>query len=291
MPINSSAAATPTSKTRGALLFSSSMIGSHSFTALSAKRKTQDQRFRRAGAFHAFLNGGNIVGCAPELHPAFFKVGNGKGRARIAIAGLARRSGVQEIARLSLQIDADQGPGRPRRYLDPLDARPIIRETTLNVRVPEETHGPAGGAQTGQRLLGSEDVFVFVFEGAMDEHHTVCFHRATGQGLQITEIFRTKLSATPFHRRASHGIEIVEIGDAAYRFIVIAANNRAHKSADAFHDFIPSGSVTHDVAKAHGPIPTPRAGLQRRFERGRVRVHITEDQQTHVKTAETAAEE
>src|SRR5690349_4934151 len=115
MPINRSAAATPTSKTSGALLFSSSMIGSHSFTALSAKRKPQNQRFRRAGAFHTFLNRGNIVGCAPELHPAFLKVGNGKGRARIAIAGLAYRSGIQQITRPGLQVDAGRSPGRPPR--------------------------------------------------------------------------------------------------------------------------------------------------------------------------------
>ncbi len=65
---------------------------------LTANDEALNQRFGKAGAAHAFLNGGNVVGNAPKFHGLMFEIGDGKTCAWVAIARLTDGAGVKKIA-------------------------------------------------------------------------------------------------------------------------------------------------------------------------------------------------
>src|SRR5436853_4403765 len=159
------------------------------------------------------------------------------------------------------------------------------------MRVAKESHRPPRNHQTRQRLIGSKDVFVFVFNRTMNESEPIYFNRALRETLQIPHVLRKELVASPFHCRTCHRIEIPEIRNTAYCFVMIAANDGAHERTDALHDFIWVRAIADHVPETDRPLPKSCAGLEGRFERGRVRVHVAEYQQAHGKIAETAAEE
>src|SRR5689334_12788693 len=130
MPINSNAATAPTSKTIGALLFSSSMLcslmRSLSARASSSKGEPQNQGLRRPGPLHAILHRRNIVRCPPEFHLLFFEIGNREGGSRIAIAGLTNGTGIQQIPTLRLHADDRRITAPRRRDVDALDFGAVI---------------------------------------------------------------------------------------------------------------------------------------------------------------------
>ena len=72
---------------------------------------------------------------------------------------------------------------------------------------------------------------------------------------------------------------------------MIAANDGTHERTDALHDLIRVRAIADHVSETDRPLPESCAGLECRFERGRVRVHVATYQQAHGKIAETAAEE
>jgi hypothetical protein len=64
-------------------------------TRSAADAKALNQRFWKPRGPHALLHNRNIVGHAPELHHLMFEVGNRKCGARITIARLPDRAGIQ----------------------------------------------------------------------------------------------------------------------------------------------------------------------------------------------------
>jgi hypothetical protein len=125
----------------------------------------------------------------------------------------------------------------------------------------------------------------------MNEGYPIGLDRAARETPQIARILGKKLASRPFNRSARHGIEIPEIGNTACGLVVIAANDGAYKRANTLDHFIRVGAVADYISETYRALPTSGAGLEHRFERGRVRVHVAEYQQAHGKTAETAAEE
>ena len=67
-------------------------------SCLTANDEALNQRFGKAGGTHAFLDGGNVIGNAPEFHGLMLEIGDGKTRARVAIPRLADGSGIKKIA-------------------------------------------------------------------------------------------------------------------------------------------------------------------------------------------------
>ena len=74
---------------------------------LAADDQALHQRFRKPGFAHAFLHGGDIVVHAPEFDGLMLEIGDGKCRARIAVARLAHRARIQQIA--ARRFDAQRG--------------------------------------------------------------------------------------------------------------------------------------------------------------------------------------
>jgi hypothetical protein len=64
-------------------------------TRSTADAKSLNERFWKSRSAHALLDNRNIVGHTPELHHLVFEVGNRKCGARITIARLADRAGIQ----------------------------------------------------------------------------------------------------------------------------------------------------------------------------------------------------
>src|SRR5579883_2382144 len=157
------------------------------------------------------------------------------------------------------------------------------------MRMSKESQRPRRCEQTGKRLIGRENVFVFIFHGTVYKNHAVCFDWATRQAYQIPQILRRKLGASPFDCRASHGVELFRIRNTADGLIVVASYDGADQRTDSLDHLVRIRSVAYHVPQAYRMIPTPCTGLERRFERGRVRVHVAENQQAHGEPPETAA--
>src|SRR5208337_3277454 len=68
--------------------------------ASTAEAQAMRQRLRQARLSHAFLDLLEVVGHTPELYHLMLQVGDGKTRARIGVARLPDRSGVQKVALL-----------------------------------------------------------------------------------------------------------------------------------------------------------------------------------------------
>src|SRR5437879_5637546 len=65
---------------------------------LATERQPLDQGFRQAGPAHAFLDGNDVVGHAPEFYGLVLEVRYREGGARITVARLADRARIQKIA-------------------------------------------------------------------------------------------------------------------------------------------------------------------------------------------------
>src|SRR5579872_6338337 len=110
----------------------------------AAKSKPGDQRVRRSGIFHPLLYRSNIVGQAPEFNDSMIEIGNGKGRAGIAVARLPDRAGIQEIARIRLQPQGRKRPAALRLRTNQFQTLVAKREPTLKVGVAEKCAGLRG---------------------------------------------------------------------------------------------------------------------------------------------------
>src|SRR5882672_9247271 len=62
---------------------------------LTACRKPLNERIGESGTLHALLHRSNIIRDAPEFNHLMVLVGDGKRRARVAVPGLADRSGIE----------------------------------------------------------------------------------------------------------------------------------------------------------------------------------------------------
>src|SRR5229473_6144546 len=163
------------------LYFPDTAKGSVNLTASSAHDQPLDQRLRKVGGSHALLDDGNIVGHAPKLDDLVLQVGDGKSGAWIAVPRLSDRAGIQEIAARELQPQRRKGFAGARANLEDLELGVLIGKTALVMRVPEESDFGGGVQKTVEGLRGSEDVFVFILQRAVDEHDAIRRQRSTGQ--------------------------------------------------------------------------------------------------------------
>ena len=70
-----------------------------SLCVLTPKCQAHDQRLREAAIAHALLHRFDVVGHAPEFHGFVLQIRDHKRGARIAIARLADRTGIQQVGR------------------------------------------------------------------------------------------------------------------------------------------------------------------------------------------------
>src|SRR6266849_5601182 len=147
----------------------------------TARHEPLNQRLREAGGSHALLDDGNIVGHAPKLDDLVLQVGDGKSGAWIAVTRLSDRAGIQKIAARELDPQRGKGFAGARANLEDLELRVLIGKTALVMRVPEESDFGGGFQKSVEGLRGSEDVFVFILQRAVDEHDAVRCKRSMRQ--------------------------------------------------------------------------------------------------------------
>src|SRR5467141_5214726 len=150
------------------LHFPDTVKGSVNLTASSAHDEPLDQRLRKVGGTHALLDDGNIVGHAPKLDDLVLQVGDGKSGARIAVARLSDRTGIEEIAARKFDAQCCKRFVGARANLKDLKLRVLIGKTALVMRVPEESDGGGGVQKTSQSLRGSAYVLVLILRCAVD---------------------------------------------------------------------------------------------------------------------------
>src|SRR5229473_2031663 len=106
------------------------------FRISAARHEPLNQRLRKAGGSHALLDDGNIVGHAPKLDDLVLQVGDRKSGARIAVARLSDRTGIQKIAARELDAQRGKGFAGTRANLQNFELRVMIRKTALVMGVP-----------------------------------------------------------------------------------------------------------------------------------------------------------
>src|SRR5216684_4364587 len=163
----------------------------------TAHDETLDQRLWKARAAHALLHGGNIVGHAAKFDDLMLQVGDGKSGARIAVARLADGTGIEEIAAGKLDAQGGQRFGDAGMNLQNLELRVLIGKAALVMGVPEEGDFGGGIQKAFQGLRRSENVFVFILKGAMDQHDAIRGQRAVGQSRQPGQMIGLELRASP----------------------------------------------------------------------------------------------
>src|SRR5258708_18386444 len=102
---------------------------------LAAGPYTLDQRKGQAGVLHAILNRGNIIRHAPEFNDAMIQIGDGERGARIAVARLADRAGIDQVARPRFQPQRGKAWAGFGPQLNDADLPRAIRKSALMVRV------------------------------------------------------------------------------------------------------------------------------------------------------------
>jgi hypothetical protein len=256
-------------------------LGSGNLRASAAHDEPLDQRLRQAGGAHAFLDDGNIVGHAPKLDHLVFQVGDGKSGARIAVARLSDRTGIEEIAAWELDTQRRKRFAGARTNLQDLELRVKVGKTALMMRVPEESDRRGGIEQAIEGLCGSEDVFIFILKRAVNEHDAVGCQRSARQSCQPGEVLGLELRARPIHRGFGDGIEIIGGHQSGDRFVVIAANGLRAELTQARRDFVGIGAIADDITEAHGNIPAVPCGIEDRVKCCSVRVQVAENEDPH----------
>src|SRR6266699_1044576 len=101
---------------------------------LTACRKPLNEWIGETGALHALLHRGNIIRDAPEFNHLMIQIGDGKRRARVAVPGLADRSGIEQITRSRLQAERGKLRSRLRRQMNHADLAVAVRKSALIMR-------------------------------------------------------------------------------------------------------------------------------------------------------------
>src|SRR5258708_15845785 len=139
----------------------------------------------------------------------------------------------------------------------------------------------AGGIQKPfEGLRGSEVVFVFILEGAVDEDDAIGFEGALGQTGEPVQVFIRELRTGPIHGGFGYRIEVIgghEFGDC---LIVIAPNCYSTEFADARGDFVGIGSVADDITEANQALPAPLCGGETRTPSSQICVDIPKASKT-----------
>src|SRR5258706_4129116 len=102
----------------------------------------------------------------------------------------------------------------------------------------------AGGIQKAfEGLRGSEDVFVFILEGAVDEDDALGFERTLGQTGEPVQIFIRELRTGPIHGGFGYRNEVIRWHELRDCLIVIAPKCYSAEFADARCYFVSIRSV------------------------------------------------
>src|SRR5712664_1160792 len=139
---------------------------------LTACRKPLYERIGESGALHALLHRGNIIRDAPEFNHLMVQIGDGERRARIAVTGLADRSGIEQITRSRVQAQRGKIRSRPRRQMNHTDLAVAVRKSALVMCVSKKSYGAGRFEQAAYRLQRSKDVFILVVIRAMNHRQT-----------------------------------------------------------------------------------------------------------------------
>src|SRR5260370_28492392 len=176
---------------------------------LAAEREPLHQWLRQACLPHPLLYGRNIVGHAPELDDAVPQIGDGKCGARITVARLANRSGIEQGFLRGRQAQR----GKPDAAIGPklrnLSLRVQGRKTALQVRVPEKGDRRGRLEQPFERLPRRKDVFVLIVVGAVNQHYAIGLQWAGGKFLEEFEVLVAESFAPPVQLRRRNGIEVI----------------------------------------------------------------------------------
>src|SRR5579872_2784143 len=88
---------------------------------LAARSQAFDQRKRQSGFFHPLLNRGNIVRHPPEFDDLVVQIEDGQRGARVAVARLSDRTGIQQIACARLEAQGAEARAMVRAQLNHSD--------------------------------------------------------------------------------------------------------------------------------------------------------------------------
>src|SRR5579883_2557057 len=105
---------------------------------LAPRRKPLNQRLRQRRGAHARLHRSNVIRNAPKLNRVMLEIGNGETGTRIAIAGLAHRPRIEQIAAVRLHAQRRERLRCSRVYVQNLEIRLLIGKSALMMRVAEE---------------------------------------------------------------------------------------------------------------------------------------------------------
>src|SRR5438046_71256 len=106
--------------------------------SLAAKFEPLDKRLRESGLPHARLYFSYFVRYTPKFHGVVGEIGNRKRSARVRIARLADRAGIQKIA--FFRFDSQRGKefGRSRTNLENFEIVIVVRKSALMMSVSEK---------------------------------------------------------------------------------------------------------------------------------------------------------
>src|SRR5579864_2342498 len=157
-------------------------------------------------------------------------------------------------------------------------ANPVVitteREPALQMGMTKKSDRGRSVDQAIEGLRGSEHVFVLVTRRAVNDGEAVNRCRPSRQFFEVFAKFRAQLVACPKRSIASYRIEILGVGQAASRFVVVAADRDRINFADAVDYFIRVGPIADHVAQAHGFVPLALGGSERGVERREVGVNV-----------------
>src|ERR1700675_3865565 len=160
---------------------------------------------------------------------------------------------------------------------------PRYHEAALEVSVSEERDGDGNGDERFDGVASADHVFIFVERGAMDELDAgklVDLHGTLRQRAEPFEIFGGELAASPESGEAGNWVKVLEVHEAADRFVVIAANENASQSLRFGNDFVRIAAVADRVPEIDDEVVS-RSGSQTGVQRFKVAVNVAEKKDTH----------
>src|SRR5277367_1209382 len=100
------------------------------------------------------------------------------------------------------------------------------------VRVAIKSYRERGIEKAFQGLRGSEHIFIFILESAVDENNPFGLHRTLRKQCNPFEILRLELRSGPVNRHFGHWIEIVGGHNSSDCFVVVSADGGSAEFAN-----------------------------------------------------------
>src|SRR6266481_2422647 len=125
-------------------------------------------------------------------------------------------------------------------------------EAALEVSVSEERYGDGNGDERLDGVAGADHVFIFVERRAVDELDAgklVDLDRTLRERAEPVEIFGGELVARPARGEAGDGVEVLEVHEAANRFVMIAASEDLSESLRAGNHFVGIAAIAYGISE------------------------------------------